>query len=391
MISLASCAPPPAACTIASGRVLGEPGRFADGCRHLAAPQRLAWFRSRPSGPIVDAGKNISADSSAPDSLFSRNGSRALAAFLVLVLQEVPWPSFPQAWKPCDDRLIESVRVLPQDQNHALVRETISFGPLFHCSAHLRTLFFALLVILGPAYALAQGGPPYYTNDPGTPGHLNWEINLGYMPFFYQGQSVSHVPDLDINFGVGERIQLTYENAWLRVQNPSTKTQYGLGQSNPGVKWRFYDAGEGGLSVSIFPQLFLNNPNDAVRRGITPASETFLLPVEFSKKLGPVDVDLEVGYQFVHKAHDGWITGLVVGHDVTAKLEVDAEFYSQGPFHLPDAQPTFDFGGRYKIHSPVILLFMAGRSFETASNKQPYFVGYFGLQFLLPPKSYNRE
>jgi len=26
------------------------------------------------------------------------------------------------------------------------------------------------------------GGPPYYTNDPGTPGNLNWEINLGYMP-----------------------------------------------------------------------------------------------------------------------------------------------------------------------------------------------------------------
>jgi hypothetical protein len=252
-------------------------------------------------------------------------------------------------------------------------------------------LFVLMFSILWAAPALAQGGPPYYTNDPGTPGHLNWEINLGYMPFFYKGQSVSHVPDLDINFGVGERIQLTYENAWLRVQNRFSPTQYGLGQSNPGVKWRFYDAGEGGLSVSVFPQAFLNNPNDAVRRGITPPSEAFLLPVEFSKKLGPVDVDLEVGYAFEHKAPDGWITGLVVGHDFTPKLELDAEFYSQGPFHLPDVQPTFDLGGRYRIHSPVILLFMAGRSFEPARSNQPYFVGYFGLQFLLPPKSYNRE
>ena len=247
------------------------------------------------------------------------------------------------------------------------------------------------VILLCPLSALAQGGPPYYTNDPGTPGHLNWEINVGYMPFFYTGQSVSHTPDLDINFGVGDRIQLTYENAWLRVQNPGSKTKFGLGQSNPGVKWRFYDKGEDGLSISIFPQLFLNNPNDAVRRGITSASDAFLLPVEFHKKLGPVDVNWEAGYQFVHKGADGWIGGLVVGHDFTSKLEGDVEFYSQGTFHPLFSTPTLDVGGRYKIHSPIILLFMAGRSLEPGSGNQSHFLGYFGLQFLLPPKSYKAD
>lgn len=255
------------------------------------------------------------------------------------------------------------------------------------CARSLGLVFF-LLFLAGPG-ALAQGGPPYYTNDPGTPGHLNWEINVGYMPFFFNGQSVSHVPDLDINFGVGERVQLTYENAWLRVQNPSSTTAFGLGQSNPGIKWRFYDAGEDGLSVSIFPQAFLNNPNDAVRRGITPPSETFELPVEFSKKFGPVDVNCEIGSQLVHRGPDGWITGLVVGHEFTEKLEVDTEFYGQGTFHPSQAQPTIDLGARYKLHSPVIVLFMAGRSLEPSRSNQSYFVGYFGLQFLLPPRSYK--
>ncbi len=188
-----------------------------------------------------------------------------------------------------------------------------------------------LAFFLSATSALAQGGPPYYTNDPGTPGHLNWEINLGYMPFLYSDQSVSHTPDIDINFGVGERIQLTYENAWLRVQNPSSASKFGMGQSNPGVKWRFYDAGESGLSVSVFPQFFLNNPNDAVRRGITPASESFLLPFEFSRKFGPIDVDYEIGYQFVHKGPNGWLTGLVIGHEFTSKLEGDVEFYLKEP------------------------------------------------------------
>jgi hypothetical protein len=251
------------------------------------------------------------------------------------------------------------------------------------------TLRMSLLV--ASASAFAQGGPPYYTNDPGTPGNLNWEINLGYMPFFYSGQSVSHTPDLDINFGIGDRIQLTYENAWLRVQNPFSATKFGLGQSNPGVKWRLYDAGESGLSVSVFPQFFLNNPDDAVRRGITPASSSFLLPVEFARKFGPVDVDYEIGYQFVHKGPDGWITGVVVGHDFTPKVEGDVEFYNQGTFHPSAYQPTIGFGARYKIHRPVILLFMAGRSLEPTRPNQSRFVGYFGLQFLLPPKSYKTD
>ena len=150
--------------------------------------------------------------------------------------------------------------------------------------ARRRSVILVPLILFAASCAFAQGGPPYYTNDPGTPGNLNWEINLGYMPFFYSNQSISHTPDVDLNFGVGDRIQLTYENAWLRVQDPSSATKFGLGQSNLGIKWRFYDAGESGLSVSIFPQLFLNNPNDAVRRGITPASQAFLLPFEFSRK-----------------------------------------------------------------------------------------------------------
>jgi hypothetical protein len=254
-----------------------------------------------------------------------------------------------------------------------------------------RSLILLLILFFAVAPAFAQGGPPFYTNDPGTPGDLNWEINLGYMPFFYSNQSVSHAPDVDINFGIGDRIQLTYENAWLRVQQPSSGTKFGLGQSNPGVKWRFYDAGESGLSISVFPQFFLNNPNDAVRRGITSTSDAFELPFEFSKKFGPVDVNYEVGYQFVHKGPDGWLTGLVVGHDFSPKLEMDVEFYSQGTFHPSSAQPTLGAGGRYKIHSPVILLFMAGRALEPTRPNQSYFVGYFGIQLLLPPRSYKSD
>jgi hypothetical protein len=248
-----------------------------------------------------------------------------------------------------------------------------------------------LACALGCPAAFAQGGPPYYTNDPGTPGNHNWEINLGYMPFLYTNQSVSHVPDVDINYGLGDRVQLTFENAWLRVVNPSSAPKYGLGQDQLGVKWRFYDNEKSGFAVSIFPQLSLNNPNNSVARGITPRSASLILPMEFSKKLGPINLNWEVGYNYVHTGASGWLAGVVVGRDVTENLEIDAEFYALGAFNPSSGQQTIEGGLRYKIHPPFILLLMAGRSVQPSSNQQPFFVGYFGMQFLLPPKPFAKD
>jgi len=58
--------------------------------------------------------------------------------------------------------------------------------------------------------------------------------------------------------------------------------QFGLNQSNPassGVSM----TPESPASPSRFFPRFSQQPNNAVRRGITPASDTFLMPVEFSR------------------------------------------------------------------------------------------------------------
>ena len=237
----------------------------------------------------------------------------------------------------------------------------------------------------------AQGGPPYYTNDPGTPGNKQWEINLGYMPFLFNANSISHTPDVDINFGLGDRIQLTFENAYLRVNDAVGGTRFGLGQDQLGLKWRFYDNEESGFAISVFPQVSLNNPDSSVDRGITPRGASLILPMEFSKKLGPLNLNWEVGYNFVHLGSDGYLAGIVAGHDFTKNLEMDAEFYAVGTFHPAANSDTIGIGARYKIHPPFILLLMAGRSVEAARNGQPYFVGYFGMQFLLPPKPFAKD
>jgi hypothetical protein len=247
----------------------------------------------------------------------------------------------------------------------------------------------AVLFLLVPSLARAQGGPPYYTTDPGTPGPNNWEINLGWWPSLYTGSSNMHMPDVDINYGVGDRIQLTYEGAWLRQRNLPGDAQYGLSQDQLGLKWRWYDNDKNGLGISIFPQLSINNPTSSVQRGITPPGAMLLLPMEFTKKLGDFDINWELGYNLAHLGHNGYITGFIVGHDVTKKWELDAEYFGQGAFDGSGRQQVLDAGARYKIRPPFILLLMAGRSILPARNNQPFFVGYFGMQFLLPPAPFD--
>ena len=237
-------------------------------------------------------------------------------------------------------------------------------------------------------HVLGQGGPPYYTNDTATPGNQNWEINVGYMPFLYAAQSTSHMPDLDINYGIGDRIQLTYENAWLRVEEGTRAAKYGLGQDQFGLKFRFLDNEKSGFAIATFPQLSVNNPNQSVQRGITPRGASLIVPLEFTKRIRSINVNWEVGYDLAHLGPDGWIAGIVIGHDLSKRLQVDAEFYGLGTFNLSNNQQTLGAGARYRLHPLCTLLLMGGRSVTTAHNGQPFFVGYFGVQFLLPPKPF---
>ena len=73
-----------------------------------------------------------------------------------------------------------------------------------------QTIAFALPILLAAA-AHAQGGPPFRTDDPDTPGNQHWEINFGWIGDRNPSDGAYQVPDFDINYGLGDRIQLKYE------------------------------------------------------------------------------------------------------------------------------------------------------------------------------------
>lgn len=322
----------------------------------------------------------------------------------------------------------------------------------------LRVFVFVLPFLLAVA-ARAQGGPPFRTDDPETPGNKHWEINFGWIGDRNPGAGAYQVPDFDINYGLGDRIQLKYEIPIAIEETrplPATSTMApvagqvigGIGESLLGIKWRFFEhhpddpwskdrfgtglpavfghhpaqegetaaangpAGEEAeervvnLSFSTYPQLFLNNHTRSVARGLVATGPDLFLPVEVNGRLGPIRFDGEVGYNFGnHAVPQSWGRGLLVGHEFSASTEAYIELYDvQDANRLPAGQgvgqfatgypkqreTTLGLGGRQALNKAktLNLLLMGGRSYQTitASNGQPSWIGYVGLQVLLGPK-----
>jgi len=234
--------------------------------------------------------------------------------------------------------------------------------------------------------AAAQGGPPFITTDPDPPGDGNWEINIMTYSERHPALRIFNAPLLDMNYGVGSSIQLTYEVPYLVEGTDGGTTRSGLGKSLPGVKWRFYDNDEKGLKISIFPQIEFNNPTHSLQRGLVAYGTRFYLPMEIDKKVGPVEVNPEFGYYFANKAGAAWEVGVVTGREVGKRWEVDGELYSTANTNGSSHWNSYDAGGRYKMGEHFVWLFMAGRSFTRPSSSQPAFFGYFGMQFLFSMK-----
>jgi hypothetical protein len=102
----------------------------------------------------------------------------------------------------------------------------------------------------------AQGGPPFITDDPGTPGSKHWEINFGWDADHNPGNAYYQTPDIDMNYGWGGRIQLKYELPMAVSTDPDNTTHAGLGESLLGIKWRPYEYHRAGEAKSDDNMLF---------------------------------------------------------------------------------------------------------------------------------------
>jgi hypothetical protein len=240
----------------------------------------------------------------------------------------------------------------------------------------------ALAMLLAAAGLRAQGGPPMISDDPGTPGNGNWEINLAWTDQRTPDSTLLGLPLLDANYGVGDRVQLNYQGSWNVLRSEGDPAQSGMSDSQLAVKWRFYDAGDTGLQLSTYPRItFLNPGSDSDRQGTADANTTFLLPFEIRRDFGVLSVNVDFGHTFSAQEEDrGWMAGLCVGREIRKGWELDAEVHLDASERFRGGEAILNVGSRYDFSEHATLLVAVGRDMHNSLGPQATLLTYLGIQ-----------
>jgi hypothetical protein len=241
-----------------------------------------------------------------------------------------------------------------------------------------------LAPVLLATQAAAQGGPPLLTDDPGTPGAGRFEVNLATTFEKVGGSRVLEAPLLDLNYGLGESMQLKYEVPWVFLDDSATGESNGLGNSMLGFKWRFLDARGSSPAVSVYPQLHFENPgSSSSERGLADEGSSLLLPIEVAWELGEdVGMCLEIGRELEDHGSDGWMGGIAFGRGLSERADLLAEIHAEAAPSLGDSEGILNVGSRLRFGRGCSLLASAGTGVWSSGEERTDWRAYLGIQYL---------
>ena len=218
------------------------------------------------------------------------------------------------------------------------------------------------------------------TDDPGTPGPGKWENNIAIVFEHRPDETSIDLPQFDLNYGLGEHIQLTLQTAPVLLKQDDHGPIGGLGGTEAAVKWRFLDENKSGFDVSMFPRVIFNIQSSSVRRGLSEDGTRLQIPFEIAKTLGRFHVDSELGPVGISVGRSEWLYGIVGGYDVAKPTMLMAELHGTSRMNFTQDVLTLNFGLRHEFTENYILIISMGH--ELRSPQTRALIGYFGMQFV---------
>lgn len=246
----------------------------------------------------------------------------------------------------------------------------------------LRSLTIAFVVLCSVGELCGQGGPPMITDDPGTPGPGKWEINLAVTFEHRPNEASWDLPAIDLNYGVGEHVQLTLQTAPVLLNRSNRGPIGGVGGTEAALKWRFLDEEQSGISVSTFPRVIFNILQSSVRRGLAEHGTRAQLPLQVAKTVGIFDVDLEWGPLVSTIGRSEWLYGIVGGIELSKTTKLMAELHGTSRMGFDDDVLTVNFGIRQTLTERCVFIGSLGHVIRAPNDDALAFIGYIGVQLL---------
>ena len=219
------------------------------------------------------------------------------------------------------------------------------------------------------------------TDDPGTPGNGHWENNIAVAFEHRPNETSWDSPAIDLNYGVGEHIQLTLQGGPVLLKRSGHGLIGGIGGTEAAVKWRFLDEEKSGFDVSMFPRVIFNITQSSVRRGLAEDGTRFQIPFQVAKTFGRFHADAEFGPLAGTLGRSEWIYGIVGGVDLAKTTMAMVELHGTSRMNFTRDVLTVNVGLRHQLTDTRILIASIGHELRDPDQARS-FIGYLGVQLL---------
>lgn len=226
-------------------------------------------------------------------------------------------------------------------------------------------------------------GPPFITDDPEPVDFMHYEVYIASESFQMFGQSYGTLPHLEVNYGAAPNMQLHVIAPMAYFAQDGQPYNYGPGDTEFGIKYRFVQESGSRPMVGIFP--LVEAPTGSASKGLGNGGTAFFLPLWLQKSVGTWTAYGGGGFWHNPSAgfRDYWFSGVTIQCQTTKKLMIGAELFHTTPQVDGFGEVSgFNIGGVYDFDEGHHVMMSVGRGIQGADKG----AAYFAYQWTFGPK-----
>jgi hypothetical protein len=148
-----------------------------------------------------------------------------------------------------------------------------------------RPTILSLLVVLSAVFnSTAQAGPPFLTDDPEPVEYQHNEFYVFSILDATKGGATVQAPAFEYNYGIAPETQVHIIAPFTCFASNGNPTEYGFGDIQLGIKYRFLKETDDWPQLGIYPMLMV--PSGNADRGLGNGSAWAQLPLWAQKSWG---------------------------------------------------------------------------------------------------------
>jgi hypothetical protein len=240
--------------------------------------------------------------------------------------------------------------------------------------SRIAAYLFALVPL--PSYA----GPPFLTGDPDTVERGHWENSVGVERENRHGERLDRLPTFEVNYGVREGLEFSFESAWLRLREDGAPGRNGVDNSIIGLKWRLLEQEKDGVTFAVKPEFEWRNAS-SVRKGLTGDENVVLVDFRVQRNFGPIQLGASLAPVFPTKGTHGWEYGAFVKTETAAGHAFGIELHGGGSNGFEADELIANLGAQVKVGEAGKLLLGLGREVRNTREEKLDLRVYLGWQF----------